>query len=101
MSVVLEYCETFRDDIGGSGVRPSVIAEQRRSRYELSLLQHVILLLLRDSCPCEIKGNVRDCSLIGKRGYSLLVERINDIDSFRYCLQFDRIHRPLLRHHFQ
>lgn len=43
-----------RDDIGGNGVNPNVIAEQRRSKYELSLLQHVILLQRRDSCPYEM-----------------------------------------------
>lgn len=37
------------DDIGGNGVKPNVIAEHLRSRNELSELQHVILLLRRDS----------------------------------------------------
>lgn len=38
-----------RDEIAGSGLRPNVIAEQRLSKYELSELQHVILLQRRRS----------------------------------------------------
>lgn len=38
-----------RDDIAGNGVRPNVKAEHLRSKYELSELQHVILLHLRAS----------------------------------------------------
>lgn len=33
-------------------MRPSVTSEQRRSRNELSVLQHVMLLLRRDSMDC-------------------------------------------------
>lgn len=46
-----------RDDIGGNGASPNVIAEQRRSKYELSVLQHVILLQRLESCQIPTNSN--------------------------------------------
>lgn len=65
----------------GSGVRPSVTAEQRRSRYELSVLQHVMLLLRLESTPCL------DSLRLGwmNGGHSMLssTHQITRLDSYR------------------
>ena len=45
MFVVLGH----REEIAGNGLRPNVIDEHRRSKYELSVEQHVMLLQRRDS----------------------------------------------------
>lgn len=37
------------DEIAGNGLSPNVIAEHLRSKYELSVLQQVILLQRRES----------------------------------------------------
>lgn len=49
-----------RDEIAGNGARPNVKAEHLRSKYELSVLQQVILLQRLPSWPCNISVQVNN-----------------------------------------
>lgn len=47
--MALGHLDGLWDAIGDNGANPNVIDEHRRSKYELSELQQVMLLLRRDS----------------------------------------------------